>query len=36
MFFANGSYYSGRWENSKPNGKGKLVYPDGETYEGKF
>jgi hypothetical protein len=38
MFFANGAYYSGGWVNSKPdiskNGKGILVYPDGEVYEG--
>ena len=32
--FLDGSRYEGQWQNSKANGLGKILYPEGDFYEG--
>jgi hypothetical protein len=34
MLFADGSYYEGYFENDKMRGKGRMIYFDGDIYEG--
>ena len=34
--FEDGRVYTGKMHNDLPNGKGKMVYPDGATYEGEW
>ena len=28
--------YNGQWSNGSPNGKGKISYKDGSSYEGEW
>jgi len=35
--FPNQSWYEGQWQNGKPHGKGKMVWPnDDKSYEGEY
>ena len=38
LTYADGSSYEGDFTNNRPNGMGKMTYPDGNktVYEGKF
>ncbi|MEH0155452.1 hypothetical protein V6R21_14995 [Limibacter armeniacum] len=35
-YWADGTIYQGRWNNDKMQGRGKITYPDGSSYEGNF
>ena len=34
--YHDGSKYTGEWKDSKPHGRGKMEFPDGNIYEGNF
>ena len=34
MVFKDCSIYEGLWNNDKMNGKGRMIYSDGDVYEG--
>ena len=36
MHYDDGSIYDGEFLNGMRHGKGKVIYPDGTSYEGRF
>lgn len=34
--FPNHSIYEGAWKNNKINGKGKIIFADGDSFEGEW
>lgn len=34
--YADGTIYQGQWDHDQRKGKGKLIFPNGDTFDGVF